>query len=98
MIKVFLIVFLLLFSQVALCGLTSNQTTVIGNAMGSYYGTNSLSDLIKWAIAIIYLLWMAWMGLSSFSSWADGESSIADLSYSVVVAAAITMLVVWVIT
>lgn len=96
--NVFHIIFLLLFSQMAFATLTSDQTTVIGNAMGPHYGTNSLADLIKWAIAIIYLLWMAWMGLSSFSSWADGDSSIADLSYSVVVAAAITMLVVWVIT
>ena len=95
--QILLLLFLILISSTVF-SIDANQTTVIGNAMGTHMGSSSLDALIKWAIAIAYLLWMGWMGISSFSSWADGESSIADLSYTVVNAAAITMLVVWVIT
>ena len=97
--QILLLLLLMLMSSIAFAVIPgSPQDQVINNAMGAYMGSNSLDKLIKWTIAIGYLLWMGWMGISSFSSWADGESSIADLSYTVINAAAITMLVVWVIT
>ena len=96
--------FIIFMTLMAVClpvfALTGNQNTVIDNAMGGYAGTNgiNLANIIKYAIAIGYLLWMGWLGLSSFSSWANNESSIADMSYMVVHGAAIVVLVVWVVT
>jgi hypothetical protein len=86
------------FISLPVLAIDGQQPEVIGYAMGPYMGSNNLDQLIKWSIGIIYLLWMSWMGLSSFSSWADNESSIADLSYSIVNSAAVTMFVVWIIT
>ena len=96
--KLIFLSLLMMTLSVPVFAIDVNQTTVISNAMGTYMGSNRLDDLVKWTIGIAYLLWMAWMSLSSFSSWSDGQSSIADLSYSVINAAVITMLVVWVIT
>ena len=64
-------------------------------------GGTSPADLLLGvvsALAIIYLLWLAWIAHSQFRSWQTGQSTFYDLIFTIARAAMVALLVGFTLT
>ncbi len=57
-----------------------------------------LLTAVSMTLAVIYLLWMAWIAYSQFKAWQTGQGTFYDLIFTIVRAAIVAMIIGFTLT
>ncbi len=62
-------------------------------ALSTGHSPAELLTVVAMTLAVIYLLWMAWIVYSQFKAWQTGKGDFYDLIFTVVRAAMVAMVI-----
>ena len=72
--------------------MSASQVTAFKVSTGGISPTDLLT-VVAMTLAVIYLLWLAWIAYSQLRSWQTGQGTFYDLILTIVRAAIVTLLV-----
>ena len=77
--------------------MTSSQVSAFTNSTGGFAPAIVLT-VIAGILAVIYLLWLAWIAYSQLRSWQNGQGDFYDFLFITVRAAVVALIIGFFIT